>query len=113
MAGAKRFGVDAEPARGLRPETVDHDVGARENRVEDRGRIRRSQIQRDAALVPVENLEVRAGPAADRRQRARRIAPARILNLDDVGPEVGEKQRRVRAGEQARQVDDANAGERL
>jgi hypothetical protein len=35
-----------------------------------------------------------------------------MLDLDDVGPEVGEHHRAVRAGEHPGQVDDADAGER-
>jgi hypothetical protein len=35
-----------------------------------------------------------------------------VLDLHDVGAEVGERHRRVGAREDAREIDDADAGER-
>ena len=43
----------------------------------------------------------------ERRQMTHRIAAARILDLDDLGAELGKQHRRKSAGKQAGQVQDA------
>ncbi len=39
---------------------------------------------------------------------AQAVAAARIFDLDDVGAEVREQQRRVRAGQEAREIENAH-----
>src|SRR5581483_1719438 len=92
---------------------VHDDVDVRNERIERRRRLRRPQVERDAALVAIENVEVHADAVRQRRHVARVIAPARVLELDDVGPEVREHQRRVGAGEKPREIQHADAVERL
>src|ERR671919_836348 len=46
------------------------------------------------------------------RRQADGIAPARLLDLHHLGPEVGQEQRAVVAGQEARDVDDPDALER-
>src|SRR5262249_5624569 len=74
--------------------------------------LRGSEIDGDAALVPVEELMVNARPVDDRRHGPRRVAAARILQLDDVGAEVREGERRVRSRQQPREIEDADAVKR-
>ena len=109
MAGADRLWIHAEPPCGGRPKAVDEHVGARRQRVEHGRRFRDPQVQRHAALVAVEALEVwvpsvRVGP-----QRSHAVAAVRIFDLDHLRAQVREQQRRVGARQQARQVENANA----
>src|SRR5581483_4917826 len=106
MPAPQRGGVDAEPRRGRRAEAVDDDVGACEKRVQNGRCVRRSQIERDAFLAVVERVEVA------RPERAHRVAAARVLDLDDVGAAIREQLRRVRPGQQPRQIEDADAVKR-
>ena len=71
----------------------------------------RFQIERDAALVAMQVLEI-AGMA----RAADRIAglePLRRLDLDDVGAPVRELAHAGRARAHARQIENGEAGERL
>jgi len=111
MPRAKHRGMDAEPASRGRTKAVDDHVGVRAERIEDGGRIRRSQVEGDAALVAVEELEVDVS-AVRERQRPHPVAAARVLDLDDVGAEVRQEERRVRAGEKARHVEHTHAVKR-
>ena len=96
--------VDAQPPRRRRTEAVDEDVALRGQRIENAGRVRRSQIQRHAALVAVDALKKRAAG-----RPAHRVPAAWIFDLDHVRAEIGEHERRVRARQQARQVEDADS----
>ena len=64
-------------------------------------------VERDAALVAVVGLEVRAVEAA--LEGAERVAGARLLDLDHVGAEVGEQHRRRRAGDEGALLEHAHA----
>ena len=66
------------------------------------------QIERDALLAAIEQQVVDAAAVDERRQVPHRIAAARILDLDDLRAELREHERRERARQQARQVEDAN-----
>ena len=75
------------------------------------------EIQRDAALVAVEAQEVAAAglPVAvadDRRARTRAVALAGALDLDDLGPLVGEHHGAVRTGDLDLETQDLDAVER-
>ena len=70
------------------------------------------QVEHQAALVAVERGEAHALAVADRRRGAAHVA-ARRLDLDHVGAHVGEQRAAQRAGDEVRQLDDADAGERL
>src|SRR6185369_13458957 len=65
-----------------------------------------TNIERDAFFIAVEAAEIRGvkivAPAAER------IALPRLLDLDDVGAEVGEQQRGERSGHIARDLDYAD-----
>ena len=71
----------------------------------------RFQIERDAALVAMQVLEI-AGMA----RAADRIAglePLRRLDLDDVGAPIRELAHASGPGAHARQIENGEAGERL
>src|SRR5436190_1912595 len=78
------------------------------------------EVQADRALTAVEReVERRAGAqrlmllrAVVRRRPADVVAHAGVLHLHDVGAEVREEQRAEAARQQARQVENANVGER-
>ena len=110
--------VEAESGETARPEVLDEDVTARQQPAQDLGPLRAPEIEPDAALVPIDRQEVgrRAGPGCRfpdpwRTPAAGRVAFGR-LDLDDIGAQVGEEHRAVRAGQDRRAVDDAQAGER-
>src|SRR5919106_1682640 len=80
------------------------------------------QARRGAALAAAPlSLSRIAGPGpiarpsistTEWRRQADGITPARLLDLHYVGPEVGQEQRAVVAGQEAREVDDPDALER-
>jgi len=75
--------------------------------------VRRPEVHGRGLFPPIHRQEVR-GFAVQRRRlpAARKIASARILDLDDTRPEVRENHRRERAREDARQVENDDAFER-
>ncbi len=89
--------------------------GRRPCRAARRARCRRGrcfEVERQALLVAVDAQEVRALAAEERRTpRARVVALARLLDLDDARAHVGEQHRAVRTGQHAREVEDGDAGE--
>ena len=90
-------GTDAEPRRDAGPEALEHDVGARAERLREAGVVRE---------VADDRLGARAKRGVPRgRGRAHRVA-ARRLDPDDARAEPPELATRVRAGEEAREVDD-------
>jgi hypothetical protein len=66
------------------------------------------QIHRDPALVAVHRRERRAHPAVA-AQRAQVVAAAGPLQLDDVGAQVAQQGRAIGAGDDAGEVEDADA----
>jgi hypothetical protein len=72
------------------------------------------EVEGEAALAAVDGKEVRA-LAVNKRgaPSAGVVTLARLLDLDDVGPRIRERLRAIRTGEDPRQVDDVDAGERL
>lgn len=117
--------VVPEPELGelARHVVLDDDVGLADEALDDRAPGGRLEVEREAALAAVRREEVRRlgrkPVAAFRRRsregrapRARVVAAARMLDLDDVRAEVREEHRRVRAGQHAAQVEHAHAGQR-
>ena len=89
-----------EPRRAVAPQVAEQRVRDLDEVAEDGGAFRRAQVEREAALAAIERLEEEAvlllgvgGHVA-----AHVAAGRRILDLDHVRPEVGEVQRRERAG---------------
>src|SRR5437660_11781629 len=73
------------------------------------------QIEPHRELVAIDQPEkIGHGRNSARVPHGAGIVPRfRVFDLDDVRPHVGEMQRRHRTGKEPRQVEDADAGERL
>ena len=111
---AQDLGRTAEAGHHARTEVLPDDVGHATEIVEDLPPLRRLEVHRDALLVPVDREEVGAlalGPQEGRPHHAHGIASPRILDLDHLRSEIGEEHRAVRAGQHAREVEDAHAVE--
>ena len=82
--------------------------------LEDASCLVAAKVQRDRALVAVEALEEEGvRPLLVRRDVARHVAAdRRVLDLDHLGPEVGELHRREGARAVLLDRDDANVGQR-
>src|SRR5712672_2514606 len=80
--------VDAEPLLHVRPEILHHHVVLLDQPPEHREPLGRLQVQRDAALVAVQVLEIR--PLARAARRLAALELRRRLDLDHVGAPVGE-----------------------
>ncbi len=102
--------AEAEALDGAVGEVVDHHVRARDQAQEERPAVGRAlQIDRDRALVAVEEVEVGRGA---RRHAARLVAFARTLHLDHVGAQVGQQQPRRGPRDDVAELEDAHALER-
>ena len=95
--------IDAEAMLHVRPVVLDHDVGGLDELEEDRPTLVRLQIQRDAALVALDVLEI--GPVAGAAGGLRGVRVLRCLDLDHVRAPVAKLADRGRAGAHARQVE--------
>ena len=89
---AHRVVVDAEAVLDVGAEVLDHDVGTPRQREEDLAAARVLQVERDAALVAVQVLEVGAVAAA----AGDVVVGAGRLDADHLGAPVGELAHRGR-----------------
>src|SRR6185437_16318083 len=99
--------VDLEAEFDVRAKVLDHDVGILRQPVQHLETFGILEVERDAALVAVEVLEIGAVPRA--------AEPAIALDrfdLDDLGAPIGELPYAGRAGADTRQIDDLEAGTR-
>ncbi len=103
---------DAERVDHAGAEALDDDVGAPREGEERPAAARVLEVDRDRALVAVHRPVERACGPAVRAERARIVAGTGVLDLDDVGAQIGEMERAHRPGQQPRQVEHAHAGER-
>ena len=110
---AERRVPEPKLLHGAGAEVLENDVAHLHEIGEDLARGRRLEVQRDALLVAVDRHEVGRLAPDERRPAPRVVALARLLDLDHLGAHVGEDHGAERAGEDAREVEDANAGERL
>lgn len=113
--GPHGFVADTKPVHHTRPETLDDHVGPPGQLQERFASLGTLEIQREAALVAIDGPVEVAGsalfPAAT--HGAHVVAGAGVLDLDDVGAEVGEVEARHRARQEAGQVEHPDAGKRL
>ena len=105
-------GAEPELVERARPVRLQEHVGLRRQLEQDLDRFRPLEVEHQAALVAVERDEAHALVVADRRRGAAHVA-LRRLDLDDVGAHVGEQRAGQRPGDEVRQLDDANPGERF
>jgi hypothetical protein len=107
----QRVAPEAHPVHHARAVVVDHDVRPGEQPAEHLLRLVGAEIERDRALIAVEGGEVERVAVARGTLRAHRVALAGRLHLDDLRPHVREEHRAERPGDDARQIDDADAFE--
>ncbi len=99
--------VDPKPLHRADPKVLEHHVGALEQAHEQRFPFWMLQVDRDALLVPVQVHEVRGFVTIKRRPpRARHVASAGRLDLDDVRAIVGQHRGSERPREGMRQIED-------
>jgi hypothetical protein len=106
----QRLVIDAETELDVRPEVFSDHIRAPDELFENFQSIRVFQVQREAALVAMQILEVGAGALA--APAVGHVQPRRRLDLDHIRAPVGELAHRRRAGTHPRQVDDTEAGQR-
>jgi hypothetical protein len=73
---------------------------------------RRFQVEGDRLLAAVDRCEIGRFAAFERAVLARVVTGLRHLDLDDPRAKLGQQQRAIRPGENARQIDDGDAGKR-
>ncbi len=95
------IGAEAEPLGGAGAHPLDEHVGLRDQVEHGRDRLGVLQVERDAGTAAVEQV----GRAAGQR------LPARPLDADHVGAEVGQDHAGVRAGADAGDLDDLDPRE--
>jgi len=88
------------------------DVGALGHLGDQVGGARLAEVDRDAALVPVDGEEGDALAIMVGCSVAIEVAVGQRLDLDDVGAEVAEDGRADRSSQEPAHIDDANALER-
>ena len=101
--------AEADLFERARPEILDQDVAPGDEAQQRVLRAVVAEVEHDRALVARIGLPVQLLAAV--APVAQRIARRR-LDLDDVGAEIGELEGEHVAGDQPRQVEHANAGER-
>ena len=108
---ARRAEPELAPAAG--PEVLDQDATRRRRGGAGLAVGIVLEVEHDRALAAVGELAPQAGAVARVApgHRAQAVAVG-VLDLDDVGAEVGQVAGAVRAGDHGRQVDDAEIGER-
>ena len=104
----QRIEAEPEPVHRAGCVIVEAHIGRAHELEEDRLALRRLEVDRDAALVAVEVVVAR--PRA--RHAPRLVAAVRVLDLDHVGAEIGEDERRRRPGDDVPQLENAQARER-
>jgi hypothetical protein len=97
---------------GAGPEALDHDVGVAGETLEDLLSVWLAQVQGDGPLVATEHLPPQADPVLAVAVRPCGVAP-RVLDLQNLGPEVPKHRRGERPGEERRRVYHLYAFERL
>ena len=100
--------VDPEPTLDVGAVVLDDHVGVLRELLEDRHALGLAQVQRDAALVAVQVLEVEPVAIA---AHAVAGAPAGHLDLDGLGAPVDELAHARRAGARAGEIEDVVAAE--
>ena len=68
-------------------------------------------VEREAALVAIVRLKMRARQTAG--EPTERVAAFRPLDLNHVGPELGQQHRRVRGGDEGSEIEHREPGQEL
>src|SRR4029434_5333543 len=106
--------AEAEALDRARRHVLGGDVGLLQELLHDGQPARRLEVDRQRFLVRVEHVEVpRVVGVLSREHPAGGIARLRVLDLDDLGAEPGERLRAGWPGLELGEVDDPDAGETL
>ena len=106
------------PAReGARAKAFNDDVAGAHQLADDGMRCAQTQVERDAALVPVQVLKEqalfgRADPGCKRRQGSREIAGDRLFDFDDLCAVVAEQARGKRTRDPVTEIENPYSVER-
>ena len=111
LVAASRVVIDGEIRDHAGPEALDDHIGVPREREKRIAATRVLEVQRRAALVAVDGAEERRHGARPIAQVSCIVAGAGVLDLDDVGAEVGEIERADRARQEAREVEHAKSRE--
>ena len=106
----QRFVADAEFVHRSGPVVLDNDVGALDEFEEHLAPLA-FEVQRYPLLAPVQVHVVGAFVVLERREVARVVTLAGLLDLDDLGAHVGQHHGAEGAGKNPGQVEDAQAAE--
>ena len=112
VAGAGRGIVDAQPFRYAGPERFQHHIRRFQQAAHDRAALRITEIQSDAALVPVDAVEVDARVAIRGWIVPGVVAADGVLEFDHVRTAIGQELAAPGAGQQAAEVHDSHTGVR-
>jgi hypothetical protein len=104
---AQRRVVDAQARLHIRAEVLHHHVGLGGEPAKGCRSLRRLQVERDAALVAMQVLEI--GPVARAPQGFADIQVLGQLDLDDIGAPIGQLANGRGTGADTRQVEDSEA----
>jgi hypothetical protein len=108
---AQPIRIDAELRRHAGTEILDEDVGISHKGVEDRQVVGVARVERDAVLVAVIGLIVRAVETAF--ERAKGVASDRLFDLDDLCTEVRQQHSGGRTGDESAHFEHGYVGQRL
>ncbi len=110
IATVQDLGAKPHRLERARAEILDQHLRAGEQIAQQRAPARLFEVERHALLVARIDLPVDADAA--RLPGSQRIALVRILDLDDLGTEIGKLQAQHIAGNEARNIDDPYSVER-
>jgi hypothetical protein len=100
---AESLVAEVPALEGAWPEALDHDVGVTGETLEDLLPLGPAQVQGDGPLVAAEHFPPQADPIFGVPVRPRGVAP-RVLDFQDLGPEVPKHRGGERPGEERRRV---------
>jgi len=107
---AHGFVIDAEPRLDVGPEILDQHIGLGHQPLQHGDAVRMLEVERQAALVALQILEIRAVARAAHGLAA--FLAGRRFDLDDPRPPIGQLAYRGRAGPDPGQVQDCEPRER-
>jgi hypothetical protein len=112
-ANGQRLVGEIELFHRAAPEILDEDVCVPHEAQQDLVTLSPLEVERDAALVAVED-QIRRRNAVDARLAvpARVVAAGELLDLDHVRAEIGEQRATGRTGHDLRQLEHAHSDER-
>ena len=106
VGAAERVDARAQAVHDPWTEGLHQHVGAGGQPLQQVRARRVLQVQRQRALASVEGQVGGGGPLGQGRGPPDVVSPARLLHLDDLGPQIGQEQRAVPPRQEPGQVED-------